>query len=108
MVTERVFVALELDAGETSDGYRIDLGALGASGDFGLQVISSEPVVLYYRASASTEDEGAVDGGGVLCVHEGGTMMYWPAIMPAAVIWVYAETPADGDGAEVTATLNVF
>jgi len=109
MVTERVFVGLELDAGETSDGYRIDLGDLGASGDFGLQVISAEPIVMYYRASASTDDEeGAVGGGGVLCEHEGGTVMYWPAIMPAAVIWVYAEAPADGDGAEVSATLNVF
>ena len=110
MVTERVFVGLELDAGQTSDGYRINLGDLGASGDFGLQVISAEPVVLYYRASASTDDEGAVDGGGVMCEHEGGigTVMYWPSILPAAVIWVYAEAPADGDGAEVTATLNVF
>lgn len=107
MVTEKIFVGEVLAAGETSDGYRIDLGRIGASGDFGLQVISPNPVKLFYRASAA-EVEGAVDGGGVLCEHDGGTIMYWPVIMPASSIWVYAEAPAGGAGTTVSATLNIY
>ena len=113
MVTEKVFVGFELDAGETSDGVRVALGELGASGDFGLEITSDEPVTLTYKASSSGDDDAtpaelddSVDG--LLCEHPGGSVMYWPAVMPAASIWVYAAAPAGGDGATVSATLNIW
>jgi len=108
MVTEKLFVGEVLAAGETSVGYRVDLGQIGASGDFGLQVTSSGPVRLYYTASAE-EAEAAVADGGVLCDHPGGgSVMYWPVIAPCSSIWVYAAAPAGGAGATVSATLNIW
>lgn len=111
MVTEKVFVALELDAGETSTGRLVDLADLGASGDFGLQVTSGagEVVEVSYKAAAEgTTPVPVADGGVLVAAHAGGSMMYWPVIMPAAKIWVYATAPAGGAGATVSVTLNIF
>lgn len=110
MVTVKLLVAVALEAGETSDPVLVDLAKLGASGDFALQVTSDHPVSLTYKASADdslTATPQDVNGGGILCDHSGGTLLYWPDIMPVAKIWIYATAPEGGAGAAVSATLNV-
>lgn len=108
MVTENLFVGLVLAAGVTSAGRLVDLGALGASGDFGLQVDCAAAVTVTYKAAASGAVPAAVSGDNILAAHDGsGSKMYWPAIPPYAKIWVYATAPA-ASGATVTATLNVW
>lgn len=111
MVTETLFVGLELDAGETSTGRLVDLADLGASGDFGLQVDTGadEAVTVTYKAAAAgTTPVAVADAEDVIAEHAGGSAMYWPSIMPASKIWVYVSAPAGGIGAEVSVTLNVF
>ena len=110
MVTIKLFAAAVLVAGVPSDPVLVDLAKLGASGDFAIQVTSDHPVSLTYKASADdtvTATPRDVNGGGKLCDHSGGTLLYWPDIMPAAKIWIYATAPDGGAGATVSAILNV-
>jgi hypothetical protein len=111
MVTEKIFTSLAVAAGETSAGTMVALANLGASGDFALQISSDGPVTISYKASAdnsNTATPQTVDGGGVICDHPGGVKVYWPDIVPAAKIWIYATAPAGGAGVTLSATLNVW
>ncbi|NMW18042.1 MAG: hypothetical protein HKK66_03250 [Chlorobiaceae bacterium] len=108
MKTVVLFTSRVLEAGATSTGVLVDVNALGASGDFGLEVDSDAAVVISYKASAVLDTPAKVDGGGILLTHDGsGRKCYWPAIGPFAKIWIYATAPA-GSAATVTATLNVY
>ena len=108
MVTEKLFASLALGAGLTSTGRLVDLAKLGASGDFGLEIDSTQAVIVTYTASADLSTGAPVDGGEVLITHDGsGRKCYCPPIAPFAKIWIYVTAPA-GSAALVTATLNVF
>lgn len=107
MVTEKVFTDLVLSAGETSEGVMVDLATLGAAGHFGLEVESDTAVKLFYKASCENTVPGLVDGGGVLCEHDGSGKKVYSAIIGAfGKIWIYAEDMSGGG--TVSATLNIW
>lgn len=101
-----IFSNLMLLAGKTSGGVMVDLGALGASGHFGLEVESDTTVKLFYKASCENDIQGSVEGGDVLCEHDGsGKKMYPVIIGPFQKIWIYAESLSDSG--TISATLHV-
>lgn len=107
MVTERVFIALVLGDLETSAGVLVDLATLGAAGHFGLEVESTAAVKLFYKASCESAVPGSVEGGGVLCEHDGsGKKVYSVVIGAFSKIWIYAQDMSGGG--TVSATLNIW
>ena len=108
MVEEVIFDEEVIAAGATSAGRLVEISDLGAAGDFGLEIDSDNPVTITYKASAKDDTPGAVEDD-VLADHPGGgKRVYWPSIVPASRIWIYATAPAGGAGATVSGILNVW
>ena len=111
MVEEVIFDEEVIAAGATSAGRLVEISDLGAAGDFGLEIDSDNPVTITYKASAKDGTPGIVEDGrnGVVAEHPGGgKRIFWPSIVPASKIWIYATAPAGGSGATVSGILNVW
>ncbi|WP_294346740.1 hypothetical protein [Prosthecochloris sp.] len=109
MVEKVIFDDLLVPAATTSQGIEVNIKNLGASGSFGLEVVSDNPITLTYKASGQDDTPGIVDDGsdGKLAEHPGGgKRFFWPSIAPASKIWIYAT--AGGSAATVSAILNVY